>query len=138
MYQPEGRSGHLGAPALLTFAADGTLLQSAFESPGISTAQGSWMATGDKTATFTFVSIRTSREEGANGPFPFIELFQGVINLSDGGDAWTGELKRVAMWTLTGWKPLQVPIVSIRATRISAGAEWPVGATPVLGTPPTD
>lgn len=136
IYHEVNQKRNVGAPALLTLSADGTVLQSSFGTTGLSTAQGSWTATGDTSASFTLVSIRAAREEGVNGPVPIIQLIQGTIRLSDDGDAWTGEIDRVAIWAVTGWKHLDVPVVSIQATRISVGSEWPGAGTPVLGTPP--
>jgi hypothetical protein len=136
MYHEMQQGGHPGAPRLVTFCADGTVIQSAFDQTGISTAQGAWRATGDTSISFTIVSIHTAREEGINGPVPAIQLIQGTARLADSGDAWAGELDRVAIWTLTGWKHIQIPTASLQATRISTGTKWPSFGTPEVSTPP--
>src|SRR5215210_4843513 len=73
------------APLLLTFTAEGNMLQTGPR--GVST--GVWESTGEETAAFTLVFVAPSEQDPAK--FGAKETVRGTLELDPGDDAWHGE-----------------------------------------------
>lgn len=68
-------------PFLITFAAGGAVIVS--QAPG-SIAQGTWVANGERAATFTYVYIRTNQD----GTFSGTTTYRGEAEVDETGDGW--------------------------------------------------
>jgi len=73
-------------PGLVTFTSDGVVLADEPPSPFETTAHGAWIATGPRTAAFTFLTLVGSQA----GPLSLTYKVAGTLEYDAGADTWQG------------------------------------------------